>query len=58
MPANARTALVQAGIWTVGEFVKSDPAELARALQGQGVDVRVASVASWRGAGRALIEAA
>jgi hypothetical protein len=58
VPAAARAALVRVGVSTVAEFVKRDPAEMSRALQGQGVDVRVADVAGWRGAGRALMEAA
>jgi hypothetical protein len=58
VPPAARAALVRLGVPTVAEFVKRDPAEMTRALQGQGVDVRVADVAGWRGAGRALMEAA
>jgi hypothetical protein len=58
LPSDARTALVQMGVPTVGAFVDLTPEDLTRRLQKAGVDAHTADVAGWRAAGMTLTRAA
>ena len=58
LPSDARTALVQMGVPTVGDFVKLTPEDLTRRLQKAGVDAHTVDVAGWRAAGMTLTQAA
>jgi hypothetical protein len=57
LPEDARTALVSAGVGTIGSFVDRNPNELMRVLQSRGIDARAADVSGWVAAGKTLVNA-